>query len=199
MIKKGGELKTAEEELIKLEKEKNEAQGREGEAVFREAVGRYNSQARAVNELKDAHSDLKDSYMEASETLEGYNATILNYEGVSSAIISGDAAKIEEALLKMQNGFITAEIRTKESLEKQVQNMQSNYEAMRQAVENGTPGVTQQMVDSAKQMVDSAKIELDKLQPPARVFEEIWRKGKSRVGEPETEYRCNVKKHFRFD
>ena len=188
MIKKGGELKTAEEELIKLEKEKNEAQG-QGEAVFREAVGRYNSQARAVNELKDAHSDLKDSYMEASETLEGYNATILNYEGVSSAIISGDAAKIEEALLKMQNGFITAEIGTKESLEKQVQNMQSNYEAMRQAVENGTPGVTQQMVDSAKQMVDSAKIELDKLQPQA---EESLRKSGEKANQGLASQKPNI-------
>ena len=75
--------------------------------------------------------------------------------------------KIEDAMLRIKNGFITAETGTKESLENQVKNMQSNYEAMQKAVEDGTPGVTQQMVDSAKQMVDSAKAELDKLQPQA--------------------------------
>lgn len=121
----------------------------------------------AAEDAGEAFQESKTRLEDAEKAYVGYNATIQNYEGLSSAILSGESEKIEDAMLRIKNGFITAETGTKESLENQVKNMQSNYEAMQKAVEDGTPGVTQQMVDSAKQMVDSAKAELDKLQPKA--------------------------------
>lgn len=121
----------------------------------------------AAEDAGEAFKESKSKLEDAEKAYVGYNATIQNYEGLSSAILSGESEKIEDAMLRIKNGFITAETGTKESLENQVKNMQSNYEAMQKAVEDGTPGVTQQMVDSAKQMVDSAKAELDKLQPQA--------------------------------
>lgn len=121
----------------------------------------------AAEDAGEAFQESKSRLEDAEKAYVGYNATIQNYEGLSSAILSGESEKIEDAMLRIKNGFITAETGTKESLENQVKNMQSNYEAMKKAVEDGTPGVTQQMVDSAKQMVDSAKVELDKLQPQA--------------------------------
>ena len=121
----------------------------------------------AAEDAGEAFQESKTKLEDAEKAYVGYNATIQNYEGLSSAILSGESEKIEDAMLRIKNGFITAETGTKESLENQVKNMQSNYEAMQKAVEDGTPGVTQQMVDSAKQMVDSAKAELDKLQPQA--------------------------------
>lgn len=121
----------------------------------------------AAEDAGEAFQESKSRLEDAEKAYVGYNATIQNYEGLSSAILSGESEKIEDAMLRIKNGFITAETGTKESLENQVKNMQSNYEAMQKAVEDGTPGVTQQMVDSAKQMVDSAKVELDKLQPQA--------------------------------
>lgn len=121
----------------------------------------------AAEDAGEAFQESKTRLEDAEKAYVWYNATIQNYEGLSSAILSGESEKIEDAMLRIKNGFITAETGTKESLENQVKNMQSNYEAMQKAVEDGTPGVTQQMVDSAKQMVDSAKAELDKLQPQA--------------------------------
>lgn len=121
----------------------------------------------AAEDAGEAFQESKTRLEDAEKAYVGYNATIQNYEGLSSAILSGESEKIEDAMLRIKNGFITAETGTKESLENQVKNMQSNYEAMQKAVEDGTPVVTQQMVDSAKQMVDSAKAELDKLQPQA--------------------------------
>lgn len=121
----------------------------------------------AAEDAGEAFQESKSRLEDAEKAYVGYNTTIQNYEGLSSAILSGESEKIEDAMLRIKNGFITAETGTKESLENQVKNMQSNYEAMQKAVEDGTPGVTQQMVDSAKQMVDSAKVELDKLQPQA--------------------------------
>lgn len=116
-----------------------------------------------ADEAEAAFKEQKKELKEAEGTYIGYNATIQNYEGLSSAIISGDAAKINEAMLYIQNSFITAETGTKASLENQVKNMQENYAALKQAVEDGTPGVTQSMVDGAQQMVIASITELAKL------------------------------------
>lgn len=118
---------------------------------------------------KETFDKVKDAVKEAEDTYVGYNAQIQNYEGLSSAIISGDAAKIQEAMLNTQYSFITAETGTKQSLENQVKNLQKNYEDMKTAIANNTPGVTQEMVDQAKQMVDQATIELNKLIPNAQI------------------------------
>lgn len=123
---------------------------------------------KAADEAKAAFEEQKKKTQEAEETYVGYISTIQNYEGLSGAIISGDATKISEAMLNVQNSFITAEKGTKTSLEKQVKNMQENYAALKQAVEDGVPGVTQSMVDGAKQMVEKSKIELDKFQERAK-------------------------------
>lgn len=123
---------------------------------------------KAADEAKIAYDETKKALKEAEATYVGYNATIQNYEGLSSAIISGESDKIEEAMQNIQNSFVTAETGTKDSLKKQVKNMKDNYKAMQKAVEDGTPGVTQAMVDSAKQMVDKSKTELDKFQGKAK-------------------------------
>lgn len=136
-----------------------------------EAASQYylaNSKIIEANDTaKESYDKAKKGVEEAETAYVGYNTTIQNYEGLSSAIISGDAAKIQEALLNMQNNFITAENGTKESLERQVSNMEKNYESLKQAIENNTPGVTQEMVDQAAQMVEKSKTELDKLTPKA--------------------------------
>ena len=98
----------------------------------------------AADEAKAAYDETKKTLKEAEETYVGYNATIQNYEGLSSAIISGDAAKINEAMQNIQNSFITAETGTEKSLKKQVKNTEDHYKAMKKAVEDGTPGVTQE-------------------------------------------------------
>ena len=114
-------------------------------------------------EAKDALEKSKTALDNAETAYVGYSTTIQNYEGLSAAIISGDSEKIAVALTNTQNNFITAETGTKESLERQVENLTANYELMKQAVEQGTPGVTEAQVKAAKDMVDQAKAELDKL------------------------------------
>ena len=118
-------------------------------------------------EAKDAYEAAKSALSDAESAYVGYNATIENYEGLSSAIISGDTEKIRVALENSQINFITAETGTKESLERQVQNLKDNYVLMKEAVEQGTPGITQAQVDAAAEMVKKAEEELDKLPPVA--------------------------------
>lgn len=122
----------------------------------------------AAEEAKKTFKEQKKALSEAEERYVGYNATIQNYEGLSSAIISGDADKINNALFNMKNSFITAETGTKKSLEKQVENAEKAYKDIQKAIKDGTPGITQEAVDGAKQMVDAAKEEMDKFEAKAK-------------------------------
>lgn len=116
-----------------------------------------------MNGTKGAIVESKTAYLNAEQQYIDYQTTIKNYEGLSSAIISGDTAKIKEALQNLENDFITAETGTRETLEQQVTDMETNYENLKAAVESGSKIVTQEMVDEAAAMVKAAKDELDKL------------------------------------
>lgn len=106
---------------------------------------------------------LNETLAKAQEEYVGYNTTIANYEGLSSAIISGDQAAISEAILKTANDFQTAETGTRDSLERQVQTLTDKYEKMRLAVEMGAPGVTQEQVTQMRSLVDQSEAELARL------------------------------------
>lgn len=116
-------------------------------------------------EAKQAYEEAKQGVADAEEAYVGYVSTISNYEGLSSAIISGDTAKINTALQDMQTNFITAENGTRASLERQVKNAEENYESLKKAAEEGMAGVTDEMVQQAADMVDKSKKELGKLPP----------------------------------
>lgn len=114
----------------------------------------------AIGQLHQATDAAESSFVD-------YNRTIENYEGLSSAIISGDAQKISEALDNMEHDFISAETGTEQSLENQVDTYKAQYEEMKKAVANGSAVVTQEMVDDMKQMVDKSVKELDKFHSQA--------------------------------
>ena len=141
-----------------LEKNVNEA-----DKFYQANSDVINQQISLKNSLDTANGGLSDAETAWTEL----NATIQNYEGLSSAIISGDVTKINEEMNKLQNGFITAENGNRESLERQVQNYQKNLDDLKLAINKGTPSVTQEMVDQAQSMVDAANAELDKLPPEA--------------------------------
>ena len=118
--------------------------------------------------LRDNMEKTKQSLQTAEQTYVGYNATIQNYEGLSAAIISGDSKKIGEAVSRMKNNFITAETGTKTSLQRQTSNLKTNLAQMKQAVADGSPYVTQAMVDEMEKLVKQSEKELKKLPPEAK-------------------------------
>lgn len=125
--------------------------------------------ARALMDgAKSKLAEFNEALNKAEDEYIGYQATIQNYEGVSAAIISGDTDNISAALARMENDFITAEIGTKRTLTNQVKDMQDNYKQLKDAIDSGAPGVTQEMVDNAKKMVDQSKKELDKFEAKAK-------------------------------
>ena len=128
--------------------------------TLKETEDRLHASQGAVGETRTA-------YEKAKSTYENYQATIQNYEGLSAAIISGDSEKINDAMNDMVYNFQTAETANKETLEKQVKDYKANLEMLKQAIKDGTPGVTQQMVNQAQEMVNKANAELDKAPPEA--------------------------------
>lgn len=163
-----------EETTSKLEAAQKKLKGAQSNKKLKEYVDKYGQAGMSkwgqeLNAAKEAVSKLTNEQKKNQKTVSDnekqwteYNATIENYEGLSSAIISGDAKKINSALNKTVNNFISAKTGTKKQLEDQVKNMKKNYEDLKTAVANGTPGVTKKMVGAAKQMVTKSEKELEK-------------------------------------
>ena len=133
--------------------------------IYKEEVSKAQAN---VDGLKKKLTGQNETVKETENTWIGYNATIQNYEGLSSAIVSGDTKKINAALKNLTYNFVTAETGNKQSLENQVKDMEKNYTDLQAAVKNGTPGVTKEMVATAKSMVDKSEKELAKLTPKAK-------------------------------
>lgn len=167
-LKKKEDAKKVSEELAKAEKELEKASTSTSNSIAGGA-GAYGAASVKVGELKKKQEETNKAVKDAQGVYLGYQNTIATYEGVSAAIIEGDSAKINEALLLMTNGFITAENSTRESLEAQVKAAQNNLALLQQALKDGEPGITQQMVDNAQKMVERSVVELDKLAPQASV------------------------------
>ncbi len=163
------EAKAAEDNLIKAQKEFNEtvkyttSPAGLGAATkkLKEAQDAYDASAGKQKKLKKAWEDSKTTY-------EGYITTITNYEGVSSKVIGGDVKKIQKELIKLENGFITAENGTRKSLTKQVKNYETMLADYKEAIKKGTPGITSESVKQMETLVKEAKKELAKLPPEAK-------------------------------
>lgn len=123
-----------------------------------------------LHSAQGAVGESRTAYEKAKSTYEGYQATIKNYEGLSSAIISGDADKINTAMDNMVYNFQTAETATKETLEKQVKDYENNLELIEQAIKDGTPGVSEETRKQAEEMVKKAKDELAKAPAEAKKY-----------------------------
>lgn len=160
------EVADAKEELNKLESSSIEQYAADNYITATEAATKYaiavEEAKRKVGETSGAYVEAKTALIQAGNQYDQYNATIKNYEGLSSAIISGDTKKISTALTEMTYNFQTAETSCKESLEKQVTDYEENLADLEEAIKAGTPGVTQEMVNQAESMVNAAKEELAK-------------------------------------
>lgn len=153
-----------------------EAQAVEVQKVYME-MARIESEEgiEAAKEYQDAHEDVFATYkqlqvevtntkaalQDATTAYEGYNQTIEQYEGLSAAIIGGDAQKINDALLKSEAGLKTHTNTTADQLKIQLNTYTDNYEKLKKAVAEGDKKVTQQQVDDAKKLAELAAKEYE--------------------------------------
>lgn len=146
---KAVELQECYIELARIEKEEGVAAAEDYTRSHAHLLGEYEALQVEVNKTRGALHDATDAY-------EGYNTTIKNYEGLSSAIISGDADKINIAMLKSVANMKDSTTTTADVLKDQVDIFNDNYQKLKKAVEDGDKNVTQQMVDDAKKLRDEA-------------------------------------------
>lgn len=121
----------------------------------------FDAQAK-VDGLRERQGKLQDDYDNCNDALSKYNSTIKNYEGVSSAIIEGDTDKINQALERGTENFITAETGTKATLQQQVDDYKTEYENMKTAVERGSEHVSEEELAAAKRLYELSQEELEK-------------------------------------
>lgn len=148
-------VKEAEMEYARIEREEGIEAAEDYMYTQQEVMETYSKLQQEVTNTRAALHEATDAY-------QGYNQTIQNYEGLSAAIISGDAQKINDALLKTENGFKTANNTTADALKAQRDQYQKNYEALEKAVKEGDTTITQQMVNDAKELAKKAAEEYEK-------------------------------------
>lgn len=153
------QLAEKQSELAQIQKENADYIREHGEASY-ELGQKYNQAAEEVSALQDKLKDNKEELGELTETYEHWNQVVQNYEGLSAALIEGDAASIDMALLKIQESFLTAETATTESLEKQSENLKEKYDQMVKAFEQGNTNVTQEMLDQMQSLVQQSDEQL---------------------------------------
>lgn len=162
-------MKTATDNLTEAEEAYNEEKERQAKWV--EGGGDLTEEeTKHLNELKIAYDAAKDAVEEttkawedASKVNQDYQVIIENYGEVMDAIASGDMERLNYAITKMTNNFKTSKNATREELQQQLFDFQRQYRALKQAVEDGMPGVTQEMVDQMALLVDNAQAELEGL------------------------------------
>lgn len=156
-------LRTAQSKLEKYKREHN-GENYQLNREYTDLVAEVNgSQQKIDNSLSKTAKNASKKFHDAQETYLGYVTTIKNYEGVTSAMATGDINKINDAVSNMTSGLVTAENATLETLIQQKKNFSKYYENLKKELKEGTPGVSQEMVNTAKSMVDKADKELTKL------------------------------------
>ena len=155
----------AEQMAINLARSRElEAQGNQQAA---QTTGNY---SQAMTDAQERVKGLQEQLTQQNEALTNAETVMVNYATViqnqndlMAAVVTGDQDKIREAVQNASNSFITAETGTRESLERQLLDFQTKYAAMKAAVEQNAPGITQAQVNEMATMVQKSQAELDKL------------------------------------
>lgn len=119
----------------------------------------------------------------AEKVLVGYNAIIENYGRTQEAIISGDADKVQQALSRLQNEFVTADSGTKKTLEAQIQTLTSKYNEMKAASQVEGAKVNKQELTNMESLINLAKQELEKYKTATQEKTKATNKSAKKSGE----------------
>lgn len=101
-----------------------------------------------IDGLIEQQEQLQGSLRTSEETFYRYSKSITNNNGVAAAIVSKDTDSIRRSLDDLYNGFVTCETGTKEMLQKQEDDIRTEYENMRNAVKEGNTVITQEDIDA---------------------------------------------------
>ena len=115
----------------------------------------YDEELRAVTMARQAYNEAEGTYQEYMQVIENYN-------GLQSALITGDADKISDSLQKLSNNFKTAQNADKETLKKQRDTLRESYNEMLRAVKVNGANISDEQIAQAKKLADDADAEYKK-------------------------------------
>lgn len=104
--------------------------------------------------LKKAVTDTRQSLVEATTAYEGYNQIVQNYEGLSSAIVTGDMDAINDALIRTENNLKTHGVTTTDVLKEQADKYDKYYNDLLKASKEGNSKITKEQIEEAKRLRD---------------------------------------------
>ena len=107
-----------------------------------------------LDPLKRAVTDTRASFEDATTAYEGYNQIVQNYEGLSSAIISGDMDAINNALVLTENNLKTHGLTTADVLKEQADKYENYYQLLLKETKEGNTSITKEQVEDAKKLRD---------------------------------------------
>ena len=154
------EVKSTEEEIAAIrERLANAKQNYDttGLDQYKEEIASLEGELSGLNIKWGAQVQIMET---AGSTYSGYMSIIENYEGLLESIATGDIEAMNKAVTNLTYNFKTSTTATKSELQNQLSTYKSMYEAMKQAVEDGAPGITQAQVDAMANMVEAAENEL---------------------------------------
>lgn len=128
--------------------------GRTGIEAAQDYLYANQDAAEGLDVLKQAVTETRAGLIQATEAYEGFNSTVQNYEGLSSAIISGDQEKINDALLRTENALKDHTSTTTDELKEQAEKYERLYDEMLRAQKDGDAKISQEQIDSAKRLRD---------------------------------------------
>lgn len=122
---------------------------------------KYTAARIAIDTTESDIERLEAELESAQEVANGYADTIKRVDEANAALASGNAEKINESIVKMNNTLRTAENSSREILQKQAEDADANWKKLKKAYKDGVKGVTKEAVDEAKILADLTQEELD--------------------------------------
>lgn len=161
LIRKSAEIYAAEMGLYDLENKRPYAMDALAKSGMNLAEAQE-YQKEKIATLRGEQELLQGQYDDLDTTIANHNTMIQNYDSVSTAVMQSNTEELGGILTKAYENFATSETSTREVLEQQVLDYQTEYENMKIAVENGNTNITQADLNAKQQLYESAKAELDK-------------------------------------
>ena len=158
---KEANLTQTQQDLEYWTKRANE-EAKTGAGISKETQAALDQAVIAHGAANAAYEETAKQLGEANEAYQTIMNTIEGFEGTTAALATGSAYEIEASLIKLTEGFITAERGTKQSLENQVKNAKENLDKVQKAFEKGTEGITQETLDAYRKLYSDSQLELSK-------------------------------------
>ena len=150
----------AQEELNAAKAEYNDYMANLNPYEFEEDSGALDEILMRIEQANKDLTDMKAAEEDAATSYFGFQATISNTEALMAAAESGE--NLNQAMLDVANGFLTAETATRSMLENQLADLQKTYEGMQAAAQAGQENITAAQLREMGIMVERAKEELNK-------------------------------------